>query len=517
MSLFIAILVFIILVIILMAYFSSKIDQDIAQEKLEIAKARASQFKSVDFLKNQLKKEYSDNGYLHYFLNKKFYIVIGLHNNLFIGYILKSNTKKKFAKFKLDETDTVETIEIYNSYNTNLTYEDISSVTGTFEIYSLFKEIKKKNYNLKSLYFNPAELNNSKIYGESYIYNKYVNSDVLIYFKNNSLKSISQFLENNNILSKEELLLIDKYYEKLETSDFSRDDAIYMDAFFLSRKYLYLKDIPKNLSYEFKDFGTFLPLGYKSPIFELSKLINISSNNEFEFDFVIIYMYMRVMQHEDIVKIFTSTFSIDTVENQKINKIIRNIIEYDSINSEYYLLAISLLRARPDKLIEDFNLLSKQYEQIEETMELEKIKEDLLSSNQIKEEKLYLDKILSNVDYMDGYQFEKFVANLYKKLGYKASVTKSSGDQGVDVIVTDDLGNKTGVQTKRSATKVTNRAVQEIYSGINYYGCSDGIVITNNYFTPSAISLASKNSIKIINRIGLIELIKDAHKESNLS
>ena len=41
---------------------------------------------------------------------------------------------------------------------------------------------------------------------------------------------------------------------------------------------------------------------------------------------------------------------------------------------------------------------------------------------------------INDVDVMEGLEFENFIALLFSKMGYSAKTTKSSGDQGIDVI-----------------------------------------------------------------------------------
>ena len=44
---------------------------------------------------------------------------------------------------------------------------------------------------------------------------------------------------------------------------------------------------------------------------------------------------------------------------------------------------------------------------------------------------------------------------------------------------------------------------------MDYYDCSSGVVVTNNYFTNAAIELAEANSkISLIDRDALIDLIR---------
>lgn len=113
-------------------------------------------------------------------------------------------------------------------------------------------------------------------------------------------------------------------------------------------------------------------------------------------------------------------------------------------------------------------------------------------------------------DSMTGLEFEGFCAEILEKNGYdNVSVTRGSGDQGVDIIAYRD-GVKYGFQCKCYTADIGNKAVQEIYAGKTYYQCHVGIVLTNRQFTPAAIDLAKKNGIVLWDRSKLLELIEKA-------
>ena len=113
-------------------------------------------------------------------------------------------------------------------------------------------------------------------------------------------------------------------------------------------------------------------------------------------------------------------------------------------------------------------------------------------------------------DSMTGLEFEGFCAEILEKNGYdNVSVTRGSGDQGVDIIAYRD-GVKYGFQCKCYTADIENKAVQEIYAGKTYYQCHVGIVLTNRQFTPAAIDLAKKNGIVLWDRNKLLELIEKA-------
>lgn len=117
------------------------------------------------------------------------------------------------------------------------------------------------------------------------------------------------------------------------------------------------------------------------------------------------------------------------------------------------------------------------------------------------------------VDNMDGYQFEYYLEKLFKEIGYKAKVTNSTGDFGADLIVKSKQSTWV-VQAKRYSKKVGVRAVQEIFSAKKYYNADSTVVITNNYFTKSAIELAEINDVLLIDRDGLQKLIAKSKDNS---
>ena len=112
-----------------------------------------------------------------------------------------------------------------------------------------------------------------------------------------------------------------------------------------------------------------------------------------------------------------------------------------------------------------------------------------------------------NLDNMDGHDFEYFCAKVLRENGYQnVCVTRGSGDQGVDVLAERD-GIKYAIQCKNYSQPVGNKAVQEIYTGMRFYRCHVGIVMTNNSFTASAVELAKENGIILWGRDYLIKFI----------
>ncbi|WP_240664338.1 restriction endonuclease [Methanosarcina sp. MSH10X1] len=116
---------------------------------------------------------------------------------------------------------------------------------------------------------------------------------------------------------------------------------------------------------------------------------------------------------------------------------------------------------------------------------------------------------LAEIDEMNGYKFEEFMKHVYEQLGYSVYHTPKSGDQGADLILTSKEKTRIAVQVKRYSGKVSNSAVQEVVAAKGFYKCTEGIVVTNSYFTNSARQLAEANFIDLVDRNGLEKLINN--------
>jgi len=152
----------------------------------------------------------------------------------------------------------------------------------------------------------------------------------------------------------------------------------------------------------------------------------------------------------------------------------------------------------------------KKYQRIDE-IKIELAKRYVLKKEYAKERLLwqkYYEGLPSEYyENMNGEEFEGFIENLFIKMGYSTLRTKSSGDQGVDLIVDFDY-KKTAIQIKKYKGKIGNSAVQEVVAGKKHYRCSDAWVITNSTFTESAIQLAKSNKVKLINGFEMMKLFR---------
>ena len=106
----------------------------------------------------------------------------------------------------------------------------------------------------------------------------------------------------------------------------------------------------------------------------------------------------------------------------------------------------------------------------------------------------------SEMDEMEGHDFEYFCADLLEKSGFlEVEVTKGSGDYGADILAEKD-GVTYAIQCKCYHSPIGVKAVQEAYAGRDYYDRMVGAVLTNQYFTAPAVEAAKKLKILLWDR-----------------
>lgn len=117
---------------------------------------------------------------------------------------------------------------------------------------------------------------------------------------------------------------------------------------------------------------------------------------------------------------------------------------------------------------------------------------------------------LVSIDHMDGHQFEKWCAKLLERNGFtNVTVTRGSGDQGVDITAVKDEVHY-AIQCKCYSSNLGNTPVQQVHAGKSLYRCQVGVVMTNQYFTPGAIELAQATGVLLWDRDKLKKMIGSA-------
>lgn len=162
----------------------------------------------------------------------------------------------------------------------------------------------------------------------------------------------------------------------------------------------------------------------------------------------------------------------------------------------------------------DLIIDKKDYEYIQNHKFI-KVKESLENCSSIIDDE---SKTVNTFDNLDGAEFEEWCANLLRNNGFaNVRVTKTSGDQGVDILAQkNDI--KYAIQCKCYSSNLGNSPIQEVHAGKSMYNCHVGVVMTNRHFTSGAKELANATGVLLWDREKLLQMMSNTEEtRSNLS
>lgn len=105
---------------------------------------------------------------------------------------------------------------------------------------------------------------------------------------------------------------------------------------------------------------------------------------------------------------------------------------------------------------------------------------------------------------LDGRSFEREVAFLLQRAGYKAQLTPVTGDEGVDIV----LGDGTIVQCKAHKSPVSPGVARELYGTLRHFSVHKAILISRSGFTGGVQRFARGKRISLWDLDNLISLQK---------
>lgn len=114
---------------------------------------------------------------------------------------------------------------------------------------------------------------------------------------------------------------------------------------------------------------------------------------------------------------------------------------------------------------------------------------------------------------LGGEKFERLVRYLYEEMGYDASLTQSSHDDGVDIrALKNDDGEQATVliQCKCVSSTVGVGVVRELHGTIENEKASKGVLVATSKFSPAAIKWARENPrLELIDHERLFRMLNE--------
>ncbi|AZS14670.1 restriction endonuclease [Paenibacillus lutimineralis] len=120
---------------------------------------------------------------------------------------------------------------------------------------------------------------------------------------------------------------------------------------------------------------------------------------------------------------------------------------------------------------------------------------------------------------MGGLEFEKLIYNLFVKLGFRAQITKASGDGGIDIIANYEgllFKGKYLIQCKRWKGKVGEPELRDLYGTVISENALKGILVTTSSFTRQAEEFSRGKNLELIDEVKLKELLYASEMSSSI-
>lgn len=121
-------------------------------------------------------------------------------------------------------------------------------------------------------------------------------------------------------------------------------------------------------------------------------------------------------------------------------------------------------------------------------------------------------KKIQDLQYLTPTQFEHYIEELFRALGYKTKTVGGRGDGGIDVEAEKD-GITHYIQCKKFITRqVPVGAVRDFYGAIaDKVDSGKGYFITTNVFTLEAEKFAEGKPIELVDRFKLMQYMRQAN------
>lgn len=205
------------------------------------------------------------------------------------------------------------------------------------------------------------------------------------------------------------------------------------------------------------------------------------------------------------LNILRELFKLDIKETEEFKPILKHGKD-NMLEENYNIISRDLI----NPLLNKFNMTEKIT-----CNEFKRVLKEVLEEHELKkfEKNLGKKKIkLKDFNELNPYQFEKYVADLFRHLDYVVKETSLSGDQGADLIVSKN-GIRKVVQVKKYNGKVPNSAIQQVVASKKYYKADEAIVVTTSSFTKSAIELAMSNRVALWESKKLRKKVDEVNKK----
>ncbi len=110
---------------------------------------------------------------------------------------------------------------------------------------------------------------------------------------------------------------------------------------------------------------------------------------------------------------------------------------------------------------------------------------------------------------LNGIAFERELGKLYRAQGYSVKSTPTSGDQGVDLILTKN-GKTTVVQCKAHKNPIGPSVARELFGSMHHFKADSAILACTGGFTDGVIKFARGKPIRLISAWDIVRMVEES-------
>lgn len=116
---------------------------------------------------------------------------------------------------------------------------------------------------------------------------------------------------------------------------------------------------------------------------------------------------------------------------------------------------------------------------------------------------------------MDPILFEKYVAQLFQRRGYRVKHRGRAGDMGVDLELTNGNGRRAIVQCKRYRNTVGPKVIRELYGTLIHEKVAHGFLVTTGNISKAAREWAKGKPLTLIDGKMLVQVVSKLELEQS--
>lgn len=125
--------------------------------------------------------------------------------------------------------------------------------------------------------------------------------------------------------------------------------------------------------------------------------------------------------------------------------------------------------------------------------------------------KINYEVVKHNLKDMTPREFEEFTGELFNQLGFVATVTQATRDNGKDVVL-ESRNGKIYIECKHYQGSVGREIANKLYGVMCADSVQGGIIITTGHFTGDCIEFCKRVGILLYDMSGILKLYKQAYE-----